>query len=107
MSNWEWRQGGLYDGDVPILWAARDDQGALYLGVMADYEDVIASIPELLAENERLREALNRARCECIKARTWCIEVASTLPDKRAGVFACLWPSINDALRLAALDGDE
>ena len=58
MSNWEWKTDGLYDGDVPILWCARDVNGKLYLGVMADYEDDMRTLPELRAENERLREAL-------------------------------------------------
>lgn len=47
MSDWEWRQDGLYDGEVPIVWAAQSIQGELFCGVMADWEDLIASVPSL------------------------------------------------------------
>jgi hypothetical protein len=43
---WEWRSNGLYDGDVPIIWPA-SVQGVLYVGVMEDWADLIASVPTL------------------------------------------------------------
>jgi len=52
MSNWEWGPSGLYDGDVEILWVTQDRTGTLYLGVMADYEDAIREVPDLLAACE-------------------------------------------------------
>lgn len=61
-TRWTWRSNGLYDGDVPVLWAARDVHGNLYLGVHEDHAAPIANVPVLLAELERLRETLQDVR---------------------------------------------
>jgi hypothetical protein len=47
MTDWEWRSNGLYDGDVPIVWVTRSIQGELFVGVMEDWVDLIASVPTL------------------------------------------------------------
>lgn len=46
-SDWQWKSSGLYDGDVPIIWAAQSLQGELFVGVMEDWVDLIASVPTL------------------------------------------------------------
>jgi len=50
--HWEWRSTGLYDGEVPIVWASQTLQGDILVGVMADWEDVIAAVPGLLVACE-------------------------------------------------------
>lgn len=88
MSNWEWKQGGLYDGDVEILWVTQDNAGALYLGVMADYEDAIKGLPDLIAENRNLREALQciiyaSAPAPCPSALSYCNNIARQALEKQ------------------------
>ena len=47
-STWQWKSGGLYDGDVPIVWATQTLQGDLLCGVMEDWAGLIANVPELV-----------------------------------------------------------
>ena len=48
-SDWEWRPSGLYDGSVPIVWAAQAIQGELFVGVMEDWAEWMRNLPDLVA----------------------------------------------------------
>jgi hypothetical protein len=61
-ADWRWGRFGLYDGEVPIVWATCDRYGTPTLGVFADYEDILVGLPTLLAERDALRKV-----CEALK----------------------------------------
>jgi hypothetical protein len=70
VTDWQWTAHGIYDGDVPIIWPAQDSLGNLYVGVMADFEDVILAAPGLLAACENMiKEYTDHCRIEY--ARPW------------------------------------
>ena len=70
MGNWEWKENGLYDGDVEILWVTQDNTGAFYLGIMADYEDLLPAARDMLDCLKDARRAIASLEPEALGTST-------------------------------------